>query len=80
MGIFLSTYDTWLHDHFFPEPWQVALVVEPVACLGGFFIRQENGLLDPSRYFGFYEMNAGPGHTTIHWQNLTCLGTKASNA
>ncbi len=29
MGIFLSHYDTWLHNNFFPEPWQVALVVEP---------------------------------------------------
>ena len=30
MGVFLSHYDTWLHNNFFPEPWQVALVVEPV--------------------------------------------------
>lgn len=29
MGVFLSHYDTWLHQHFFPEPWQVALVIEP---------------------------------------------------
>jgi proteasome lid subunit RPN8/RPN11 len=77
MGVFLSSYDTWLHDHFFSEPWQVALVVEPVACLGGFFIRQENGYLDPSRYYGFYEMNGGPGHTTIHWHNLKSSGIES---
>jgi proteasome lid subunit RPN8/RPN11 len=72
MGVFLSQYDTWLHDHFFPEPWQVALVVEPYSCLGGFFIRQKDGVLDPSRYFGFQEMNGCLGHTTIRWQNLSC--------
>jgi proteasome lid subunit RPN8/RPN11 len=72
MGVFLSQYDTWLHDHFFSEPWQVALVVEPYSCLGGFFIRQNGGLLDPSHYFGFYELNGRLGHSTIRWQNLSC--------
>jgi proteasome lid subunit RPN8/RPN11 len=71
MDVFLSHYDTWLHDHFFPEAWQVALVMEPYACLGGFFIRQNGGVLDPSRYFGFYEMNGRLGHSTIRWQNLS---------
>ena len=77
MGVFLSDYDTWLHDHFFPEPWQVALVVEPVSCLGGFFIRQDNGVLDPLHYFGFYEMNGCLGHSTVHWQNLSHSGEES---
>lgn len=70
MGVFLSRYDTFLHDSFFPEPWQVALVVEPHSSSAGFFVRQENGELDPSRYFGFYELNGAPGHSLVHWQNL----------
>jgi proteasome lid subunit RPN8/RPN11 len=74
MGIFLSQQDTWLHNHFFTEPWQVALVVEPYSCLGGFFIRQKSGILDPSRYFGFYEMNGRLGHSTIRWKNLSPSG------
>ena len=77
MGVFLSQYDTWLHNHFFSEPWQVALVVEPHSCLGGFFIRQKDGVLDPSRYFGFYEMNGCLGHSTIRWQNLSCSGDES---
>jgi proteasome lid subunit RPN8/RPN11 len=77
MGVFLSEYDTWLHNHFFPELWQVALVVEPYSCLGGFFIRQNDGVLDPSRYFGFYEMNGCLGHSTIRWQNLSCSRTES---
>lgn len=70
MGVFLSRYDTWLHNHFFPEPWQVALVVEPLSASGGFFIRQKNGVLDPMRYFGFYELDGHYGRSMVHWTNL----------
>jgi proteasome lid subunit RPN8/RPN11 len=70
MGVFLSHYDTWLHNHFFPEPWQVALVIEPVSAIGGFFIRQADGVLDPSRYFGFYELDGSSGRSIVRWNNL----------
>jgi len=70
MGIFLSHYDTWLHKNFFPEPWQVALVIEPHKKLGGFFIRQEDGGFDPSRYFGFHELESNPSWSIVHWRNL----------
>lgn len=70
MGIFLSHYDTWLHKNFFPEPWQVALVVEPHTSLGGFFVRQKDGTLDPTRYFGFHELDGNFGRTMVFWQNL----------
>jgi proteasome lid subunit RPN8/RPN11 len=73
MGIFLSHYDTWLHQHFFPEPWQVALVVEPHSSNGGFFIRQNNGVLDPTRYFGFHELDGNFGRTMVFWSNLYLL-------
>ncbi len=70
MGIFLSHYDTWLHNNFFPEPWQVALVVEPYSSLGGFFIRQPDGKLNSKRYFGFYEVDGANGSSIARWQNL----------
>lgn len=70
MGVFLSHYDTWLHQHFFPEPWHVALVIEPLTCNGGFFIRQVDGLLDPRRYFGFYELDGKSGTSLVQWSNL----------
>jgi proteasome lid subunit RPN8/RPN11 len=70
MGVFLSSYDTWLHHHFFPEPWQVALVIDPVSAAGGFFIRQADGTLDPTRYFGFHEMDGNPGQSFVRWNNL----------
>jgi proteasome lid subunit RPN8/RPN11 len=70
MGIFLSNYDTWLHNNFFPERWQVALVIEPHKKLGGFFIRQSDGALDPKRYMGFFEMEGNPERSIVQWNNL----------
>ena len=37
MGIFLSAYDLFIHRHFFREPWQMALVVDPQRQELGFF-------------------------------------------
>jgi proteasome lid subunit RPN8/RPN11 len=70
MGIFLSNYDTFLHQNFFPEIWQVALVVEPFSKTGGFFIRQANGRLDPRGYYGFYELMGKKKRSVVHWNNL----------
>ena len=30
LGVFLSGYDLFIHRHFFPHPWQIALVLDPV--------------------------------------------------
>jgi|SRR3990172_1802715 len=73
MGIFLSHYDTWLHRNFFPEPWQVALVVEPHRSLGGLFIRGMDGSLSPTSYFGFYELNGNLGRSMVNWNNLESI-------
>lgn len=70
MGVFLSGYDVWLHEHFFPQPWQVALVVEPHSEVGGFFIRNKDNKLDPRRYYGFYELQNRRVESVVNWQNL----------
>lgn len=70
MGLFLSGYDAWLHEHFFPEAWQVALVVDPWARQGGFFIRAQDGNLDPRRYVGFSELVDARRRSVVHWDNL----------
>ncbi len=44
--IFLSEADVKLHNRFFPEPWQLALVLKPHALLptrAGFFFREGDG-------------------------------------
>jgi proteasome lid subunit RPN8/RPN11 len=72
MGVFLSEYDTWLHRNFFPEHYQVALVIEPYSAVGGFFIRQAgDGSLDPRRYYGFYELHNRKRRSVVHWRNLS---------
>lgn len=70
MGLFLSHYDVWLHKNFFPEPWQIALVIEPHTSIGGFFVCQKDGFLDPNRYFGFYELVDDAQKSVMFWTNL----------
>ena len=70
MGLFLSGYDVWLHEHFFPYPWQVALVVDPHSHSGGFFVRDGKNTLDSRRYFGFHELLNRKGETSVDWRNL----------
>jgi proteasome lid subunit RPN8/RPN11 len=71
MGIFLSAYDIFIHQHFFSEAWQVALVVEPFSQSGGFFIRQADGQLDPRGYYGFHEVLGKKKRSVVHWRNLS---------
>ena len=80
MGIFMSHYDLWLHRNFFPEAWQVALVVEPVAAAAGFFVRQRQDVLDPTRYFGFYELDGNYGRSMVYWTNLHQDSDQKGNA
>jgi proteasome lid subunit RPN8/RPN11 len=75
MSVFLSRYDTWLHQNFFSASWQVALVIEPYSLTGGFFIRQADGVFDPDRYFGFYELDGGSGISVVNWNNLHLRST-----
>lgn len=70
MGLFLSGYDSWLHNHFFPHPWQVALVVEPHSHTGGFFIRNGKQELDTRRHYGFYELHNRRHESIVDWTNL----------
>jgi len=45
-GIFLSSYDLFIHRHFFSAPWQVALVVDPRRQEFGFFQWRGNEIVD----------------------------------
>jgi proteasome lid subunit RPN8/RPN11 len=48
-GLFLSKDDVWIHDNWFQEPWQIAIVVDPIQHTMGAFVRGEDGTL-PSEY------------------------------
>jgi proteasome lid subunit RPN8/RPN11 len=70
LDVFMSAYDLWLHTHFFREPWQVALVMEPCSVRGGFFCLPEEGQIDSHRYVGFYELADVSHETVVEWTNL----------
>lgn len=70
MGVFFSAWDLWLHQNFFPEAWQVALVIEPHQSVGGFFIRKPDGTIDQRSYFGFYELTNRHQRSVVFWKNL----------
>ena len=70
MGIFFSNMDTWLHENFFREYWQVALVIEPVSSQGGFFVQKADGKLDRTHYYGFYELLNKRKKSYMPWINL----------
>ena len=36
-GVFLSQYDQFIHRHFFAQPWQIAMVVDPKKQQMGIF-------------------------------------------
>jgi len=37
MGVFLSAHDLFIHRHFFSQPWQIAMVVDPRSRQLAFF-------------------------------------------
>ncbi len=71
MSVFLSDYDLFLHNHFFPHPYQVALVIEPHSRKAGFFIRDRDGKLEGRYYYGFHELAGQNSRSVVRWRNLT---------
>ena len=52
-GIFLSKHDLFIHRNFFNEPWQVALVVDPINHSRGVF-RWDGGQITAGEGFYFF--------------------------
>jgi proteasome lid subunit RPN8/RPN11 len=50
-GIFLSSHDIFIHQHFFGQPLQVAYVVDPINQTRGFFQWLDGGLAQVGGYF-----------------------------
>ena len=61
--IFLSEADQDIHKRFFPEPWQVALVLKPSTfepTRGGFFFREADGSIRGSASYQEFVVEAQP--------------------
>ena len=61
--IFISDADQDIHKRFFPEPWQVALVLKPSTfepTRGGFFFREADGSIRGSASYQEFVVEAQP--------------------
>jgi proteasome lid subunit RPN8/RPN11 len=47
IGIFLSSMDRFIYDSFFIQPWQIAMVVDPIQRQAGVFVRHQGHLPPP---------------------------------
>ncbi len=45
--IFLSPWDLFIHQNFFRQPWQIALVIDPALDRAGFFVWKDNQVNQP---------------------------------
>jgi proteasome lid subunit RPN8/RPN11 len=50
LGLFMSPYDTFIHNHFFSLPWQIALVIDP-ATENQMFFQKKNKKMIASGYY-----------------------------
>lgn len=66
-GIFLSEHDRFVHRHFFPAPWQIAVVVDPLRRSEGLFVwaRGEIELASERDLGGAEESLGGAGGTAF---------------
>lgn len=76
MGIFLSNYDVDIHKNRFSNPWDVALVLDPVKHEGGFFAWVD-GNVNPREKLDFHELLEGDSRdTVVAWTNYTAEDPK----
>ena len=64
--IFLSDADLAIHNRFFPEPWQVALVLKPHTfepMRAGFFFREHEGSMRTQASYREFRLEAMPLRT-----------------
>ena len=62
-GVMLSDTDLTIHNRFFPETWQVALVVKPHTLepmRGGFFFRGHGGIIHSSASYREFPIDSQP--------------------
>lgn len=72
LGVFLSSWDLFIHRSFFQKPWHVALVIDPLANHGGFF-RYQAGEIRSHHPTGFYEVVDEDAGAASMWSNLVQL-------
>jgi proteasome lid subunit RPN8/RPN11 len=78
MDVFLSSHDMDIQTERFPEPWMVALVLEPEKHRGGFFCSRD-GRVKPNSPVDFYELlERNTKDSVLAWGNYTAGETATS--
>ena len=79
MDVFLSSHDIEIQTERFPEPWMVALVLEPEKHLGGFFCSRD-GRVKPNSPVDFFELlERNSRDSVIAWENYKALDPSTSS-
>ena len=79
LDVFLSSHDMDIQTERFPEPWMVAVVLEPEKQLGGFFCARD-GHVSPSSPVDFFELlERNSKDSVISWNNYTPMAPTATS-
>lgn len=79
LDVFLSSHDMEIQTERFPEPWMVALVLEPEKHHGGFFCSRD-GRVNPNSPVDFFELlERNSRDSVIAWENYRALDPSTSS-
>jgi proteasome lid subunit RPN8/RPN11 len=79
LDVFLSSHDMEIQSERFPEPWMVALVLEPEKHHGGFFCSRD-GRVNPNSPVDFFELlERNSRDSVIAWENYRALDPSTSS-
>jgi len=80
MDVFLSSHDMEIQTERFPEPWMVALVLEPEKHRGGFFCARD-GRVKPNSPVDFFELlERNSRDSVMAWENYSSLDPVTNEA
>ncbi|HEY6802064.1 MAG TPA: hypothetical protein VI306_00670 [Pyrinomonadaceae bacterium] len=79
MDVFLSSHDMEIQTQRFPEPWMMALVLEPEKHRGGFFISRA-GRVKPNSPVEFYELlERNTRDSVLAWEGYRAVDPSTSS-
>jgi len=79
-GVFYSSHDTFIQRHFFGQPWQVGIVVDPSTSQRGVFANVNDGIQGIERYWRLPETGQGDAEpVTCEYQERVAASDDADD-